>query len=174
MFIKLSLLLVLSTSRPARIYEMGSLCPIICCIGIVHFECLDSHLFLFPAFQVLGHNRTVSGHCMSASSQQTLYEANGVLNIVTDILIYLTPIPMLWKVQIPLVRLEIYPSFREKPLTQRSARRLLLRESLDLEVSLLPVRLMRCIFFQGMLIVFSRLRAICLCEEASGYQRPVL
>lgn len=75
----------------------------------------------FPPSKFWDITGTVSGHCMSASSQQTFYEANGVLNIVTDILIYLTPIPMLWKVQIPLVRLEIYPSFREKPLTHCAA-----------------------------------------------------
>ncbi|KAJ6083451.1 hypothetical protein N7467_007586 [Penicillium canescens] len=56
----------------------------------------------FPPSKFWDITGTVSGHCMSASSQQTFYEANGVLNIVTDILIYLTPIPMLWKVQIPL------------------------------------------------------------------------
>jgi hypothetical protein len=40
---------------------------------------------------------------MAPDAQQAFYEANGVLNIVTDIFIYLTPIPMLWDVQINLV-----------------------------------------------------------------------
>ncbi|KAJ5970362.1 uncharacterized protein N7479_000280 [Penicillium vulpinum] len=56
----------------------------------------------FPPAKFWDLTGTVPGNCMSATSQQTFYEANGVLNIVTDILVYLTPIPMLWKVQIPL------------------------------------------------------------------------
>ncbi|PLB50030.1 hypothetical protein P170DRAFT_463334 [Aspergillus steynii IBT 23096] len=43
---------------------------------------------------------TVEGECMSPGSQQAFYDANGILNIVTDIFIYLTPIPMLWGVKI--------------------------------------------------------------------------
>lgn len=43
------------------------------------------------------------GNCMTPDSQQSFYEINGVLNIVTDIFIYITPIPMLWNVQINLV-----------------------------------------------------------------------
>ncbi|CAG8410370.1 unnamed protein product [Penicillium salamii] len=45
---------------------------------------------------------TAPGHCMAPDKQQTFYEVNGVLNIVTDIFIYITPIPMLWHVQINL------------------------------------------------------------------------
>ncbi|KAJ5512832.1 hypothetical protein N7463_002384 [Penicillium fimorum] len=56
----------------------------------------------FPPAKFWDLTGTVPGHCMSPTSQQTFYEANGVLNIVTDILIYLTPVPMLWKVQMPL------------------------------------------------------------------------
>ncbi|KAL1954331.1 hypothetical protein VTO42DRAFT_1405 [Malbranchea cinnamomea] len=40
------------------------------------------------------------GKCMDAKHQQAFYDANGILNIVTDVLIYITPIPMIWKVQI--------------------------------------------------------------------------
>ncbi|OJJ53598.1 hypothetical protein ASPSYDRAFT_62178 [Aspergillus sydowii CBS 593.65] len=40
------------------------------------------------------------GHCMDPDSQQVFYEANGILNIITDICIYLAPIPMLWGVRI--------------------------------------------------------------------------
>ncbi|KAK1147820.1 hypothetical protein N8T08_000333 [Aspergillus melleus] len=42
------------------------------------------------------------GHCMSAGPQQDFYEVNGILNIVTDILIWLLPIPMLWRLHISL------------------------------------------------------------------------
>ncbi|PLN79925.1 hypothetical protein BDW42DRAFT_194789 [Aspergillus taichungensis] len=40
------------------------------------------------------------GHCISPEQQQIFYEANGALNIVSDILIFLTPIPMLWGIQL--------------------------------------------------------------------------
>lgn len=43
------------------------------------------------------------GHCMSPGPQQDFYEVNGILNIVTDILIWLLPIPMLWRLHITLV-----------------------------------------------------------------------
>ncbi|PLB47613.1 hypothetical protein P170DRAFT_409820 [Aspergillus steynii IBT 23096] len=43
------------------------------------------------------------GHCMSPGPQQDFYEVNGILNIVTDILIWLLPIPMLWQLHITLV-----------------------------------------------------------------------
>ncbi|KAI9036628.1 uncharacterized protein KD926_001641 [Aspergillus affinis] len=42
------------------------------------------------------------GHCMSPGPQQDFYEVNGILNIVTDILIWLLPIPMLWRLHISL------------------------------------------------------------------------
>ena len=37
---------------------------------------------------------------MSLGAQQLFYEVNGVLNIVTDILIYLLPVPMLYGLQV--------------------------------------------------------------------------
>ena len=43
------------------------------------------------------------GHCISPEQQQIFYEANGALNIVSDILIFLTPIPMLWGIQLSTV-----------------------------------------------------------------------
>ncbi|KAJ5106605.1 hypothetical protein N7456_003280 [Penicillium angulare] len=41
-----------------------------------------------------------SSNCMSESSQQNFYEVNGVLNIVTDILTCLLPIPMIYGLQL--------------------------------------------------------------------------
>jgi len=37
---------------------------------------------------------------MAMAPQQKFYEVNGILNIVTDILIYLLPVPMLWGLQL--------------------------------------------------------------------------
>ncbi|OQE21989.1 hypothetical protein PENSTE_c011G09862 [Penicillium steckii] len=41
-----------------------------------------------------------SSKCMAMAPQQKFYEVNGILNIVTDILIYLLPVPMLWGLQL--------------------------------------------------------------------------
>ncbi|RAH79094.1 hypothetical protein BO86DRAFT_319103 [Aspergillus japonicus CBS 114.51] len=45
-------------------------------------------------------NPTGDSRCMSLDAQQLFYEVNGVLNIVTDILIYLLPVPMLYGLQV--------------------------------------------------------------------------
>lgn len=52
---------------------------------------------------------TVKGHCSSAHSIQVYYDANGILNIVTDIFIFFIPIPMLWKLHISKVREPLIP-----------------------------------------------------------------
>ncbi|KAK6838081.1 hypothetical protein PG995_012375 [Apiospora arundinis] len=44
----------------------------------------------------------VDGECMAPGAQQAFYDANGVLNIITDIAIYVAPMPMLWNIQIAL------------------------------------------------------------------------
>ncbi|CAG8943273.1 unnamed protein product [Penicillium salamii] len=41
-----------------------------------------------------------SSNCMSMEMSQRFYEVNGILNIVTDILIYLLPVPMLYGLQL--------------------------------------------------------------------------
>lgn len=41
-----------------------------------------------------------SSRCMAMETSQRFYEINGILNIVTDILIYLLPVPMLWGLQL--------------------------------------------------------------------------
>jgi hypothetical protein len=41
-----------------------------------------------------------SSGCMAMDAQQLFYEVNGVLNIVTDILTYLLPAPMLYGLQL--------------------------------------------------------------------------
>ncbi|KAI9036469.1 uncharacterized protein KD926_001812 [Aspergillus affinis] len=43
---------------------------------------------------------TSPGKCMDPDAQQIFYEANGILNIILDILIYIVPMPTLWGVKI--------------------------------------------------------------------------
>ena len=46
----------------------------------------------------------VKGNCWSGDAQHKFYLANSVLNIITDVMIYVIPLPMLWHVQLPKVR----------------------------------------------------------------------
>ncbi|KAH9907032.1 hypothetical protein F4778DRAFT_610250 [Xylariomycetidae sp. FL2044] len=55
----------------------------------------------FPPALFWDMTGTVVGKCIAPASQQAFYDANGALNIVLDLAIYITPIPVLWKVQIP-------------------------------------------------------------------------
>ncbi|CAI7660192.1 unnamed protein product [Penicillium bialowiezense] len=75
-------------------------------VGIVSGVSISSFLVLalscLPPSKFWDLRDEVAGHCIDPSTQQAFYEANGILNIITDILIYITPIPMLWNVQINL------------------------------------------------------------------------
>ena len=42
------------------------------------------------------------GWCMDSRAQQKFYDANGALNIAIDLAIYIVPIPMLWRIQLPI------------------------------------------------------------------------
>ncbi|OJJ08150.1 hypothetical protein ASPVEDRAFT_143825 [Aspergillus versicolor CBS 583.65] len=59
----------------------------------------------FPPAKFWDLTGETEGKCMDVDSQQVFYEANGILNIITDICIYLAPIPMLWGVRISTVSL---------------------------------------------------------------------
>ncbi|KAI0003521.1 hypothetical protein F4779DRAFT_96242 [Xylariaceae sp. FL0662B] len=62
---------------------------------ILAFSCYPPAMF----WDITG---TVKGKCISADSQQHFYDVNGFLNIIIDLAIYITPIPMLWHIQISL------------------------------------------------------------------------
>ncbi|KAE8148625.1 hypothetical protein BDV25DRAFT_141583 [Aspergillus avenaceus] len=40
------------------------------------------------------------GHCFDPVKQQVLYDSNGIFNIITDIIVYILPIIMLWRIRI--------------------------------------------------------------------------
>lgn len=44
---------------------------------------------------------TVEGSCININ---TFYFANSALNIITDMIIYILPIPILWKLQLPVIQ----------------------------------------------------------------------
>lgn len=62
-------------------------------VFILAFSC-------FPPAKFWDLTGEAEGKCMDPNAQQVFYEANGILNIITDICIYLAPIPMLWGVRI--------------------------------------------------------------------------
>ncbi|KAL4955732.1 hypothetical protein BDW69DRAFT_182283 [Aspergillus filifer] len=104
MFVKTSLLLFYLRLDPRRWmkYTVYGLLVIVIGLSIASFCILAFSCFLPPKFWDLSVD--ASDHFMDADRQQTFYEANGVLNIVTDICIYIVPIPMLWGLRISVRR----------------------------------------------------------------------
>lgn len=100
MFVKLSLLvfyLRLDQGRRMR-WSVYSLMFIVLGLSIASLFILA--FSCFPPAKFWDMMGTVEGHCIAAGAQQEFYDANGILNIVTDLFIYVTPIPMLWRVRI--------------------------------------------------------------------------
>ncbi|KAK4186371.1 hypothetical protein QBC35DRAFT_387350 [Podospora australis] len=62
------------------------------------FECWPPATYWDVAAQLSGE---AASKCMDISRRQTFFEANGIINIVQDTAIYLLPIPMFWKLQVP-------------------------------------------------------------------------
>ncbi|KAK4462751.1 hypothetical protein QBC42DRAFT_326481 [Cladorrhinum samala] len=62
------------------------------------FECWPPRLYWDVTAQLTG---ATVGKCMDPKSRQTFFEANGIINIVQDACIYLLPVPMLWRLQVP-------------------------------------------------------------------------
>ncbi|KAK4230138.1 hypothetical protein QBC38DRAFT_357712 [Podospora fimiseda] len=62
------------------------------------FECWPPSLYwkLSAEFSSLAAKK-----CMNDTSRKIFFQANGIINIVQDIGIYLLPIPILWKLQVP-------------------------------------------------------------------------
>lgn len=58
--------------------------------------CNPTSLYWNPVAQALHPEK-----CWSTSKQQTFYNAHGILNIVQDAAIYVLPMPMLWRLQVP-------------------------------------------------------------------------
>lgn len=61
---------------------------------IIVFECQPVHKFW-------DLKNEVPGKCMDVHDRQIFYNANGIINIIQDIIIYVLPIPMLWNLQMP-------------------------------------------------------------------------
>ncbi|KAH9904380.1 hypothetical protein F4778DRAFT_789967 [Xylariomycetidae sp. FL2044] len=100
MFVKLSLLVFYLRLDPRRSLRYWVFFLMFVVVGfsiasffILAFSCYPPAVF----WDLTG---TIKGKCIEANSQQAFYDANGVINIVIDLSIYITPIPMLWNIQI--------------------------------------------------------------------------
>lgn len=104
LFVKMSLLwfYLRLDQRPCMKWTVYFLMFFVIGISIASFFVLA--FSCFPPAMFWDITGEVEGKCMSPGSQQAFYDANGILNIVTDVFIYLTPIPMLWGLKITWVR----------------------------------------------------------------------
>jgi hypothetical protein len=104
LFVKISLLIFylrLDHRRPLK-YTVYGILFIVIGVSIASFFILAFSCYPPAKFwDVTG--TAVDGKCMDPGNQQNFYEANGILNIITDVLIYVVPIPMLWGVRISTV-----------------------------------------------------------------------
>ncbi|KAL4903357.1 hypothetical protein BDW74DRAFT_156227 [Aspergillus multicolor] len=100
MFVKVSLLLFYLRLDPRRYMRWAVYAIFFIVMGVSIASFFILAFSCFPPAKFWDVTGTAAGHCMNPTSQQSFYEANGILNIITDTLIYLVPIPMLWKVRI--------------------------------------------------------------------------
>ncbi|KAK1146140.1 hypothetical protein N8T08_003229 [Aspergillus melleus] len=100
LFVKMSLLWFYLRLDRRRRMRWTVYCLMVFVIGISVSSFFVLAFSCYPPAMFWDVEGTVKGKCMSPGSQQAFYDANGILNIVTDIFIYLTPIPMLWGVKI--------------------------------------------------------------------------
>ncbi|KAL4780061.1 hypothetical protein BJX76DRAFT_339165 [Aspergillus varians] len=100
MFVKMSLLIFYLRLDPRRYMNWAVYALLFIVIGLSIASFFILTFSCFPPSKFWDVTGTAEGHCMDPDSQQIFYEANGILNIITDILIYVVPIPMLWRVRI--------------------------------------------------------------------------
>ncbi|KAK4164572.1 hypothetical protein QBC43DRAFT_48544 [Cladorrhinum sp. PSN259] len=104
-FVKMSLLVFYLRVDPRNLTRYAIYFLMFTVIGltvatvlICIFECWPPALYWDVPAQLSG---LAAEKCMNPASRQTFFEANGIINIVQDIGIYLLPVPMLWKLQVP-------------------------------------------------------------------------
>lgn len=99
-FVKAALLVFYLRLDPRRPMRLG----LYIFIGItVAFNLASFFVFVFscnPPAMFWG-DVVAGGKCMKVESQLAFYNANGILNIIIDLGIYLVPIPMVWAIKMP-------------------------------------------------------------------------
>ncbi|KAF2684220.1 hypothetical protein K458DRAFT_303568 [Lentithecium fluviatile CBS 122367] len=96
----LAFYLKLDHRKPTR-YTVYFLMAFVFALSIVTFfvllfVCVPPSLFWDPVGQALHPEK-----CMKQTTQQIFFNVNGIMNIVQDVMIYVLPIPIVWKLQMP-------------------------------------------------------------------------
>ncbi|KAK1476687.1 hypothetical protein CABS01_15222 [Colletotrichum abscissum] len=89
-------------NRPKMRWTVYGLMAAVIGLGICHFvmsaiECNPAEVF----WTSKGSHEIYAKYCMSAAVQQAFWDAAGVIVIVTDICLWICPIPMIWGLQLP-------------------------------------------------------------------------
>lgn len=107
MLVKIALLLfyLRLDHRPRMRWIVFGLMAVVIATGIAHagisiFECSPPAVF----WTFGGNFRIFGEQCMTAATQQKFWDATGAIVVVTDLCLWLCPIPMVWSLQLPIVR----------------------------------------------------------------------
>ncbi|KAE8150862.1 hypothetical protein BDV25DRAFT_139457 [Aspergillus avenaceus] len=98
-FVKLSLLWLFIRLDRRRWMRMAVYFMIFFVAGLLVGPFFVTVLSCTPPAKFWNSEAHPEGNCMEMDAQQRFYEAHGALNIVTDIIIWLLPMPMLWTIQ---------------------------------------------------------------------------
>ncbi|KAH8881991.1 hypothetical protein GQ53DRAFT_886317 [Thozetella sp. PMI_491] len=101
MFVKLSILVFYLRIDPRRLTRYAIYFLLFTVIGLQISTVIICIFGCIPPQKYWDVTGAQPGQCMSNLARQTFFEANGIINIIQDILIYLLPIPMMWHLQIP-------------------------------------------------------------------------
>lgn len=91
-------------NRPKMRWTVYGLMAAVIGLGICHFvmsaiECNPAEVF----WTSKGNHEIYAEFCMPAAVQQAFWDAAGIIVIVTDICLWICPIPMIWGLQLPQV-----------------------------------------------------------------------
>ncbi|KAL2801594.1 hypothetical protein BJX63DRAFT_442175 [Aspergillus granulosus] len=100
LFVKMSLLIFYLRLDPRRAMKWTVYALLFVVVGVSIASFCVLAFSCFPPAKFWDLTGAAAGKCMDPVQQQIFYEANGILNIITDVLIYIVPIPMLWGVRI--------------------------------------------------------------------------
>ncbi|KAF4838548.1 Satratoxin biosynthesis SC1 cluster protein 4 [Colletotrichum tropicale] len=105
MLVKIALLLfyLRLDHRPRMRWIVFGLMAVVIATGIAHagisiFECSPPAIF----WTFGGNFRIFGEHCMTAATQQKFWDATGAIVVVTDLCLWLCPLPMVWSLQLPI------------------------------------------------------------------------
>ncbi|KAF6822258.1 integral membrane protein [Colletotrichum plurivorum] len=88
--------------RPRMRWAVYGLMALVIGMGIAHIiisiiECMPPSVFWTSA----GNFQIFSQHCMPPATQQAFWDAAGVIVVITDVCLWLCPMPMIWTLQLP-------------------------------------------------------------------------